>query len=84
MRISLLTRRFDPHGGGTERDLIVTRNAFATAGHEVTIFAERGTRRRGRCGCAQVGALEAGTRRAIAALRVERPQPRVARAPTWC
>lgn len=39
MRIALLTRRFDPHGGGTERDLIVTANALAAAGHEVKTYA---------------------------------------------
>ncbi|HEY6417727.1 MAG TPA: glycosyltransferase family 4 protein [Candidatus Binataceae bacterium] len=39
MRIALLTRRFDPHGGGTERDLIVTAEFLARAGHEITIYA---------------------------------------------
>jgi UDP-glucose:(heptosyl)LPS alpha-1,3-glucosyltransferase len=39
MRIALLTRRFDPHGGGTERDLIVTAQCLRAAGHEITIFA---------------------------------------------
>ena len=39
MRIALLTRRFDPRGGGTERDLIVTAECLRAAGHEVTIFA---------------------------------------------
>lgn len=39
MRIALLTRRFDPHGGGTERDLIVTAGCLRAAGHEITIFA---------------------------------------------
>lgn len=39
MRIALLTRRFDPRGGGTERDLIVTANSLAAAGHEVKIYA---------------------------------------------
>ena len=39
MRIALLTRRFDPGGGGTERDLIVTAQCLRAAGHEVTIFA---------------------------------------------
>ncbi len=38
MRIALLTRRFDPHGGGTERDLIVTAECLRAAGHQVTIF----------------------------------------------
>jgi UDP-glucose:(heptosyl)LPS alpha-1,3-glucosyltransferase len=39
MRIALLTRRFDPHGGGTERDLIITAECLRAAGYEVTIFA---------------------------------------------
>lgn len=45
MRIALLTRRFAPHGGGTERDLMVTAECIRAAGHEVTIFAHevRGT-----------------------------------------
>jgi UDP-glucose:(heptosyl)LPS alpha-1,3-glucosyltransferase len=38
MRIALLTRRFDPHGGGTERDMIVTAECLAAAGHNITIF----------------------------------------------
>jgi UDP-glucose:(heptosyl)LPS alpha-1,3-glucosyltransferase len=39
MHIALLTRRFDPGGGGTERDLIVTVQCLRVAGHEVAIFA---------------------------------------------
>ena len=39
MRIGLIARRFDPAGGGTERDLIVTARILADAGHEVAIFA---------------------------------------------
>jgi UDP-glucose:(heptosyl)LPS alpha-1,3-glucosyltransferase len=39
MRIVLLVRRFDPHGGGTERDLIITADCLRAAGHEVIIFA---------------------------------------------
>ena len=39
MRIALLTRRFDPAGGGTERDLIVTARTLVAAGHEVTVYA---------------------------------------------
>jgi UDP-glucose:(heptosyl)LPS alpha-1,3-glucosyltransferase len=38
MHIALLTRRFDPHGGGTERDLIVTAECLRAAGHQVMIF----------------------------------------------
>jgi UDP-glucose:(heptosyl)LPS alpha-1,3-glucosyltransferase len=39
MRIALVTRRFDPAGGGTERDLVITARILAHAGHHVTIFA---------------------------------------------
>ena len=40
MRIALIGRRFDPSGGGTERDLIVTARILAQAGHEIRIYAE--------------------------------------------
>jgi UDP-glucose:(heptosyl)LPS alpha-1,3-glucosyltransferase len=40
MRIALLTRRFDPAGGGTERDFIITAELLREAGHAVTIYAE--------------------------------------------
>src|SRR6266851_844875 len=39
MRIALLTRRFDPAGGGTERDLITTLDVLRRGGHEVTVYA---------------------------------------------
>ena len=39
MRIGLITRRFDPAGGGTERDLTLTADILAGAGHQVTIYA---------------------------------------------
>src|SRR5260221_14371091 len=39
MRIALVGRRFDPAGGGTERDLIVTAQLLAAAGHDVRIYA---------------------------------------------
>jgi UDP-glucose:(heptosyl)LPS alpha-1,3-glucosyltransferase len=39
MRIALLTRRFDPHGGGTERDVIITAEWLRAAGHAVTLYA---------------------------------------------
>jgi len=39
MRIALLNRRFDPHGGGTERDLIITARILTRAGHSVTVYA---------------------------------------------
>jgi len=38
MRIALLSRRFDPSGGGTERDLIITAEYLKRAGHRVTIY----------------------------------------------
>ena len=38
MRVALIARRFDPAGGGTERDLIVTAQCLAEAGHEVTVY----------------------------------------------
>lgn len=40
MRIGLVTRRFDPAGGGTERDLTITARLLAHAGYRVTIYAE--------------------------------------------
>ena len=39
MRIALVTRRFDPAGGGTERDLTITARLLSRAGHRVTIHA---------------------------------------------
>ncbi len=39
VRIALLTRRFDPAGGGTERDLIATADGLRLAGHRVVIYA---------------------------------------------
>jgi UDP-glucose:(heptosyl)LPS alpha-1,3-glucosyltransferase len=39
MRIALVARRFDPAGGGTERDLAITARILAHAGHRVTIYA---------------------------------------------
>ncbi len=38
MRIALIARRFDPAGGGTERDLIVTAQCLAEAGHELSFY----------------------------------------------
>jgi UDP-glucose:(heptosyl)LPS alpha-1,3-glucosyltransferase len=40
MNIGLISRRFDPHGGGTERDLIVTAQMLRDAGYRVTIYAD--------------------------------------------
>lgn len=39
MRIALVTRRFDPGGGGTERDLLITAERLDEAGHDLTIYA---------------------------------------------
>jgi UDP-glucose:(heptosyl)LPS alpha-1,3-glucosyltransferase len=38
MRIALIARRFDPAGGGTERDLMITARLLSRAGHRVTIY----------------------------------------------
>jgi UDP-glucose:(heptosyl)LPS alpha-1,3-glucosyltransferase len=40
MRIALISRRFDANGGGTERDLLITAQALAAAGHQVAIYAD--------------------------------------------
>jgi UDP-glucose:(heptosyl)LPS alpha-1,3-glucosyltransferase len=40
MRIALLARRFDPSGGGTEKDLIVSAEILRRADHQVTIYAD--------------------------------------------
>ncbi len=50
MRVALIARRFDPAGGGTERDLIVTAECLAAAGHEVVVYTSeaRGPAPRGR------------------------------------
>ncbi|HZY60699.1 MAG TPA: glycosyltransferase family 4 protein [Candidatus Binataceae bacterium] len=42
MRIALLVRRFDPSGGGTERDMASAADCLSGAGHEVRIYAARG------------------------------------------
>jgi UDP-glucose:(heptosyl)LPS alpha-1,3-glucosyltransferase len=39
MRLALIARRFDPSGGGTERDLLVTAECLLRAGHDVSIYA---------------------------------------------
>jgi UDP-glucose:(heptosyl)LPS alpha-1,3-glucosyltransferase len=40
MRVALINRRFDGAGGGTERDLLMTAQILASAGHQVTIYAD--------------------------------------------
>ncbi len=42
MRIALLVRRFDPSGGGTERDMAAAADRLSRAGHRVRIYAARG------------------------------------------
>jgi UDP-glucose:(heptosyl)LPS alpha-1,3-glucosyltransferase len=41
MRIGMLVRRFDPAGGGTERDFAAAAGCLAAAGYEVRIYAAR-------------------------------------------
>jgi UDP-glucose:(heptosyl)LPS alpha-1,3-glucosyltransferase len=41
MRIAMLVRRFDPAGGGTERDFAAAARGLADGGHEVRIYAAR-------------------------------------------
>ena len=38
MRIGLITRRFHPAGGGTERDLMLTAAILKQTGHQVTVY----------------------------------------------
>ena len=40
MRIALLAHRFDPEGGGTERDLILTADCLRRGGHQVAVYAD--------------------------------------------
>ncbi len=84
MRIALLTRRFDPHGGGTERDLIITADCLRAAGHEVTIFARefRGAdpptsrcRRSAACALGRTAGLLSFAYRAPAAARARWRRP---------
>ena len=67
MRIALLTRRFDPLGGGTERDLIVTAEFLRAAGHEIRIFADEIRGATGDWNVSRVGGPRLG--RALALLR---------------
>jgi len=41
MRIGMLVRRFDPAGGGTERDFASSARCLSRVGHEVRIYAAR-------------------------------------------
>jgi UDP-glucose:(heptosyl)LPS alpha-1,3-glucosyltransferase len=77
MRIALLTRRFDPSGGGTERDLVVTAEHLRRAGHELTVYADevRGAGRELRV--RRVGGIPLP--RAFAVIRFAYAAPRAAR-----
>jgi UDP-glucose:(heptosyl)LPS alpha-1,3-glucosyltransferase len=41
MRVAMLVRRFDPAGGGTERDFAASAQCLLRAGYEVHIYAAR-------------------------------------------
>ncbi|MBV8358495.1 MAG: glycosyltransferase family 4 protein [Deltaproteobacteria bacterium] len=60
MRIALISRRFDAAGGGTERDLLVTAQILAAAGHQVTIYANEVRSRSGDLAVRQVAVLPLG------------------------
>jgi UDP-glucose:(heptosyl)LPS alpha-1,3-glucosyltransferase len=78
MRIALLTRRFDPSGGGTERDLIVTAAYLRREGHEVTVYADEVRGTSGDLVVNRVGA--AAFPRALAVIRFAYAAPKAARA----
>jgi UDP-glucose:(heptosyl)LPS alpha-1,3-glucosyltransferase len=78
MRIAILTRRFDPSGGGTERDLIVTARHLRRAGHELVVYADEV---RGASGDLRVNRVgSAALPRALAVVRFAYAAPRAARA----
>ena len=83
MRIALLTRRFDPHGGGTERDLIITAECLRAAGYEITIFARevRGPSRDFKV--REVEGIPLGERLHCCRSRMALPKLRVAKAAIW-
>ena len=54
MRVAILVRRFDPLGGGTERDMAAAAQCLHQAGHEISIYAARAS-----------GAFVAGDGRAV-------------------
>jgi UDP-glucose:(heptosyl)LPS alpha-1,3-glucosyltransferase len=78
MRIALLTRRFDPSGGGTERDLIVTAAHLRRAGHELTVYADEVRGTGSDIPVKRVGA--AALPRALAVIRFAYAAPHAARA----
>jgi UDP-glucose:(heptosyl)LPS alpha-1,3-glucosyltransferase len=77
MRIALLSRRFDASGGGTERDLIVTAQCLADAGHAVTIYAGEIRGASANFSARRVGGFAPG--RAAALLRFSYGAPAMAR-----
>jgi UDP-glucose:(heptosyl)LPS alpha-1,3-glucosyltransferase len=66
MRIALLTRRFDPHGGGTERDVLVSAECIARGSHEVRIYANEVRGESQRFNITQVGGFGLGRTAALA------------------
>jgi UDP-glucose:(heptosyl)LPS alpha-1,3-glucosyltransferase len=60
MRIALISRRFDATGGGTERDLLMTAQILASAGHQVTIYVDEIRSRNGNLAVRYVPALPFG------------------------
>jgi UDP-glucose:(heptosyl)LPS alpha-1,3-glucosyltransferase len=77
MRIALLARRFDPAGGGTERDLMVTAEILARAGHQITVYADEIRAREPNVEVRRVGG--GALPRAIALMRFAYAAPAVAR-----
>lgn len=77
MRVALLTRRFDPWGGGTERDLVITAGLLRAAGHAVSIYAERSRAASKEFAVRQIGLRFAP--RSIRLLAFARRAPAVAR-----
>ncbi|HUY39254.1 MAG TPA: glycosyltransferase family 4 protein [Candidatus Binataceae bacterium] len=77
MRIALLARRFDPAGGGTERDLMVTAGMLARAGHQITVYADEVRASAAGVEVRRIGA--SGLPRAIALVRFAYAAPAAAR-----
>ena len=77
MRIAILARRFDPAGGGTERDLMVTAGILARAGHRLVIYADEVRAPAPGMDVRRVGS--AGLPRAIALARFAYAAPAAAR-----
>jgi UDP-glucose:(heptosyl)LPS alpha-1,3-glucosyltransferase len=60
MRIALISRRFDAAGGGTERDLLISAQILAAAGHQITIYADEVRSHRGDLAVRRVATLPLG------------------------